>query len=91
MAKVHPKDMVEWRAGDAPSASHIRKGIITEILPGGIAFVRTKVEGEAVIEEIRTARLRKAELAKPVKVKKAMTKKGRKPAAKAKEEAGMRK
>lgn len=78
MAKVHPSDMVEWRAGDAPSTSHIRKGIIVDILPGGIALVRTNVEGNTVIEEIRAARLRKSELAKPVKVKEAGTKKGRK-------------
>ncbi len=84
MADLQPKDKVEWRAGDTPSTSHLRKGVVKEILPGGIAAVRTKVEGENVIEEIRAARLRKVEQPKAVKGKKARAKKGKKAAAKGK-------
>jgi hypothetical protein len=70
MAELQPKDKVEWRAGETPSSSHLRKGVIKEVLPGGIALVRTKVEGASVLEEIRMARLRKVEQPKPAKVKK---------------------
>lgn len=61
MAQLEPKDKVEWRAGETPSSSHLRTGVVKELLPGGICLVRTKVEGQSVIEEIRAARLRKVE------------------------------
>lgn len=81
MAKLQPKDKVEWRAGATPSTSHMRRGVVKEILPEGIALVRTRVEGESRIEEIRLARLRKVE--EPPKVTRKKKKKG-KAAAKAK-------
>ncbi len=80
MVELQPKDKVEWRAGETPSSSHLRKGVIKEVLPGGIALVKTKVEGESVLEEIRMARLRKVEAPKPAKAKK--SKKARKTGAK---------
>ena len=84
MAELQPKDKVEWRAGNTPATSHLRKGVIKEILPGGIALVATEVEGKTIIEEIRAARLRKVEVPAPAKVKKAGKKKGKKAAAKSK-------
>ena len=77
MAHLEPKDMVQWRAGDTPSSSHMRTGVIKEVLPGGLCLVSTKVDGAAVVEEIRTARLKPVELPAP-----APKKRGRKPAAK---------
>jgi hypothetical protein len=77
MAQLEQKDKVQWRAGDTPSSSHMRTGVIKEVLPGGLCLVSTKVDGAAVIEEIRMARL------KPVEVPAAAPKKqGGKPAAK---------
>lgn len=62
MAELQPKDKVEWRAGDTPSKSHLRKGVVKEVIPlEGVALVRTKVEGESVIERIGLKRLRKIE------------------------------
>ena len=61
MAKLKPKDKVEWRAGTRPSLSRMRKGVIKEILPEGIALVRTRVDGVSRLEEIRVARLRPVE------------------------------
>jgi len=78
MIDLQPKDKVEWRAGNTPSTSHIRTGVIKEILPGGIALVETKVEGKTVVEEIRAARLRKAEVPQAVKGKKAGMKREKK-------------
>jgi len=78
MDDLQPNDKVEWRAGKTPATSHIRRGVIKEILPGGTALVATEVEGKTVIEEIRSARLRKAEIPAPAKVKKAGTKREKK-------------
>ncbi|HOE27183.1 MAG: hypothetical protein IT574_09735 [Candidatus Aureabacteria bacterium] len=61
MAQLQPKDKVQWRAGDTPSSSHLRTGVIKEVLPGGLCLVRTKVDGEMVVEEIRMARLKPVE------------------------------
>jgi len=69
MAGLQPGDKVEWRAGSTPSVSHMRQGVIKEILPSGIALVRVKAQGETIVEEIRTARMRKVELPAPVKEK----------------------
>jgi hypothetical protein len=84
MAHLEAKDKVQWRAGDTPSSSHTRTGVIKEVLPGGLCLVSTKVDGAAVVEEIRMARLKPVELPAP-----APKKRGRKPAAKkaAKDEA----
>ena len=81
MAKLQPKDKVEWRAGSSPSTSKIRTGVIKDILPDGIAHVKTRVEGVYIIEEIRSARLTKVEepvKGRPKKAKKAAPKKGKK-------------
>ena len=77
MAHLEPKDKVQWRAGDTPSSSHMRTGVIKEVLPGGLCLVSTKVDGAAVVEEIRMARLKPVEPPAP-----APKKRGRKPAAK---------
>jgi|LAHU01.1.fsa_nt_gb hypothetical protein len=61
MAQLQPKDKVQWRAGDTPSSSHLRTGVIKEVLPGGLCLVRTKVDGEMAVEEIRMARLKPVE------------------------------
>ncbi|MDD5556180.1 MAG: hypothetical protein PHN82_02905 [bacterium] len=78
MAGLQPKDKVEWRAGDTPAKSHLRRGVVKEVLPGGTCLVRTRVEGQSVVEEIRLARLRAVE-APP---KKRGRKPGRPPVAK---------
>jgi hypothetical protein len=81
MAKLQPKDKVEWRAGATPSTSHLRSGVVKEVLPDGIALVKTKVEGVSVLEEIRAARLTKVEEPKKApkkKAKKTVAKKGKK-------------
>ena len=77
MAGLQPGDRVEWRAGSTPSVSHMRQGVIKEILQSGIALVMVKVEGVTIVEEIRAARLSKIEIPKPVKEKTAAAK-GRK-------------
>lgn len=89
MAKLQPKDKVEWRAGSSPSTSRIRQGVVKEIVDEGrICLVRTKVEGINVIEEIRTARLTKVDEPKPARKKRKKRKKGKKaPSNKAKKRA----
>ena len=75
MAKLKEKDRVEWRAGSSPSRMKLRTGVIKEILPEGIARVRTRVEGASRIEEIRLSRLRPVEEPpKPAPKKKAAKK-----------------
>ncbi|MDP8248648.1 MAG: hypothetical protein P9M00_10960 [Candidatus Tritonobacter lacicola] len=81
MAKLQPKDKVEWRAGARPSSIKVRKGVVKEIRTDGICLVRTRVEGAYIIEEIRAARLSKVEEDQPVKKKKAKKKKRKKRAA----------
>lgn len=89
MAQLQPKDKVQWRAGDTPSSSHLRTGVIKEVLPGGLCLVRTKVDDELVVEEIRMARLKPVEPPAAVpkkkrgaaKAKKARGKKSKKKAA----------
>lgn len=75
MAKLQPKDKVEWRAGARPASTKVRKGVVKEIRPDGICLVRTRVEGAYIIEEIRSARLSKVEEDLPAKKKKAKKKK----------------
>ncbi|MCX6357923.1 MAG: hypothetical protein NT045_08650 [Candidatus Aureabacteria bacterium] len=58
---LKPKDRVEWRAGNSASTTHLRQGVVQDLLPGGICLVKTKVSGETEFEEIRAARLRKVE------------------------------
>ena len=77
MAHLEAKDKVQWRAGDTPSSSHVRTGVIKEVLPGGLCLVSTKVDGAAVVEEIRMARLKPVEPPAP-----APKTKGAKPTAK---------
>lgn len=94
MAKLQPKDKVEWRAGSSISTSKIRKGVVKDILPDGIARVRTRVEGVYIIEEIRSARLKKVEEpAKPrkKKSKKAAPAKGKKKRARRKKKKAAKK
>lgn len=61
MAVLKPKDKVEWRAGDRPSTTYLRTGVVKEILEDGACLVRTKVDNVSVVEQIRAARLRKVE------------------------------
>jgi hypothetical protein len=87
---LESKDKVQWRAGDTPSTSHLRTGVVKDVLPGGLCLVSTKVDGVVVVEEIRMARLKPAEppAAAPRKqVGKPAAKKGRKKAKKAEKKA----
>lgn len=86
MARLEAKDKVQWRAGDTPSSSHVRVGVIKEVLSGGICLVGTKVDGVTIVEEIRIARLKPVEPPAPVpkkQVGKSASGKGRKRAKKA--------
>lgn len=76
MVRVEAKDKVQWRAGDTPKASHLRTGVIKEVLAAGLCLVSTKVDGVTVVEEIRMARL------KPLEVPATAKKTAGKPAAK---------
>ncbi|GAF86249.1 unnamed protein product [marine sediment metagenome] len=76
MAKLQAKDKVAWRAGASPSTTHVRTGVLKEILPDGTCMVRTRVEGAYRIEQIRLSRISKVEEPKKATGKKA--KKGKK-------------
>jgi hypothetical protein len=86
MAHLREKDKVQWRAGDTPSRSRVRTGVIKMVCAGGICLVSTKVDGVTVIEEIRMARLRPLEAPEAAPKKRAgkrAAKKGRGKAKKA--------
>lgn len=86
MAQMKEKDKVQWRAGDTPSSSHVRLGVIKAVCAGGLCLVSTKVDGVTVVEEIRMARLKPVEVPAAAPKKQAGkpgAKKGRKKAKKA--------
>lgn len=62
MAQLKEKDKVQWRAGDTPSSSHVRLGVVKAVCAGGLCLVSTKVDGVTIVEEIRMARLKPVEV-----------------------------